>query len=93
MVLLILGDSQVERIWPSVRLDREVLRDALFFPVKNRSAILSGFNAMTASVRIHFLMFDFIIVLQSACHLFIVLTMWNEIISSTFQVIPLVNVV
>ena len=30
-------------------------------------------------------MFDFTIILQSACPPFIVLTMWNEIISSTFQ--------
>ena len=52
MVLLLLGDSQVERIWPSVRLDREVLRDAIYFPVKNRSAILSGYKSITAAVRI-----------------------------------------
>ena len=52
MVLLLLGDSQVERIWPSVRLDREVLRDAIYFPVKNRSAVLSGYKSITAAVRI-----------------------------------------
>ena len=51
MVLLLLGDSQVERVWPTVRLDRELLRDAIFFPVKNRASILSGFQSMTASVR------------------------------------------
>ena len=50
MVLLLLGDSQVERIWPTVRLDREVLRDALFVPVKNRQSIMSGFQAITAAV-------------------------------------------
>ena len=50
MVLLILDDSQVERIWPSVRLDREVLRDAIYFPVKNRGSVMSGFKSITASV-------------------------------------------
>ena len=52
MVLLILGDSQVERIWPSVRLDREVLRDAIYFPVKNHGAIMQGFKSITASVSV-----------------------------------------
>ena len=52
MVLLMLGDSQVERIWPSVRLDRELLRDAIFYPVKNREAVTHGFRSITASVRI-----------------------------------------
>ena len=52
MVFLMLGDSQVERIWPTVRLDREVLRDALFVPVKNRQSIMAGFQAITASVSI-----------------------------------------
>jgi len=52
MVFLVLGDSQVERIWPTVRLDREVLRDALFVPVKNRQSIMAGFQAITASVSI-----------------------------------------
>ena len=50
MVLLLLGDSQCERIWPSVRLDRELLRDAIFFPVKNLAAVPSGFQSITASV-------------------------------------------
>ena len=52
MVLLLLGDSQVERIWPTVRLDSEVLRDVLFVPVKNRQSIMAGFQAITASVSI-----------------------------------------
>ena len=50
MVLLLLGDSQVERIWPTVRLDREMLRDAIFFPVKNRGAVSAGFQSITAAV-------------------------------------------
>ena len=50
MVLLLLGDSQVERVWPTVRLDREVLRTAIYFPVKNRASILSGYSSITASV-------------------------------------------
>ena len=50
MVLLLLGDSQVERVWPTVRLDREVLRDAIFVPVKNRQGIMSGYQSITAAV-------------------------------------------
>ena len=57
MVLLILGDSQVQRIWPSVRLDREVLRDAIYFPVKSRDAIVSGYQSITASVNMVILSF------------------------------------
>ena len=53
MVLLLLGDSQVERIWPSVRLDRELLRDAIFIPVKNQAAVADGFRSITASVRLN----------------------------------------
>ena len=52
MVLLLLGDSQVERVWPTVRLDREVLRDAIFVPVKNRQAIMSGYQSITAAVSV-----------------------------------------
>ena len=52
MVLLLLGDSQVQRIWPNVRLDRELLRDAIYVPVKNRASILSGYQSITASVSI-----------------------------------------
>ena len=50
MVLLLLGDSQVERIWPTARLDREMLRDAIYFPVKNRGAVSAGFQSITAAV-------------------------------------------
>ena len=50
MVLLLLGDSQVSRVWPNVRLDREILRDAIYFPVKSRDAIVTGYSAITASV-------------------------------------------
>ena len=52
MVLLLLGDSQVERVWPTVRLDREVLRDAIFIPVKNRQAIMAGYQSITAAVSV-----------------------------------------
>ena len=50
MVLLLLGDSQVSRVWPNVRLDREILGDAIYFPVKNRDSIVAGYSAITASV-------------------------------------------
>ena len=52
MVMLLLGDSQVERVWPTVRLDREVLRDAIFILVKNRQAIMTGYQSITAAVSI-----------------------------------------
>ena len=53
MVLLLLGDSQCERIWPTVRLDREVLRDAIFYPVKNRASVLPGYKSITSAVSIN----------------------------------------
>ena len=66
MVLLLLGDSQVERVWPTVRLDRELLQDAIFSPVKNRASIVSGFRSMTASVR---RLFDSLVSPTSLCYL------------------------
>ena len=52
MVMLLLGDSQVKRVWPTVRLDREVLRDAIFILVKNRQAIMTGYQSITAAVSV-----------------------------------------
>ena len=40
--LLLLGDSQVERVWNHVRGDRDLLRTGLFFPVKSRKAMDAG---------------------------------------------------
>ena len=48
--LLILGDSQIERVWNNVRGNREMLRSALYFPVKNRNSLLAGFQAIKPTV-------------------------------------------
>ena len=50
MSLLVLGDSNVERSWLGVRNNRELLRTALFVPVKRVEQIQVGFQAVTASV-------------------------------------------
>ena len=48
--LLILGDSQIERVWNNVRGNREVLRSALFVPVKNRNSMIPGMQAIKPTV-------------------------------------------
>ena len=48
--LLLLGDSQVERVWNHVRGDRDLLRTGLFFPVKSRKAMDAGFKALRPTV-------------------------------------------
>lgn len=48
--VLILGDSQIERVWNNVRFNREILRAAHFVPVKNRNAMISGFQAIKPAV-------------------------------------------
>ena len=50
--LLILGDSQVERVWNNVRGNREILRSALYIPVKNRNSIIPGLQAVKPTVRV-----------------------------------------
>ena len=52
--LLLLGDSQVERVWNHVRGDRDLLRTGLFFPVKSRKAMDAGFKALKATVSLCF---------------------------------------
>ena len=52
MTLLVLGDSQVERVWNHVRGDREQLRTGQFYPVKNRSSVLNGFKSIKPNVSI-----------------------------------------
>ena len=52
MTLLVLGDSQVERVWNHVRGDREQLRAGYFYPVKNRSSVLNGFKSIKPNVSI-----------------------------------------
>ena len=48
--VLILGDSQIERVWNNVRFNREILRAAHFVPVKNRNAMISVFQAIKPAV-------------------------------------------
>ena len=48
--LLILGDSQIERVWNNVRGNREVLPSALFVPVKNRNSMIPGMQAIKPTV-------------------------------------------
>ena len=52
--LLILGDSQVERVWNNVRGNREILRSALYIPVKNRNSIIPGLQAVKPTVRVRY---------------------------------------
>ena len=51
MSLLVLGDSNVERAWLSVRNNRELLRSAVFVPIKRIDQLAAGFQAMTSAVR------------------------------------------
>ena len=48
--VLILADSQVERVWNNVRGNREILRQASYIPVKNRAAVMTSFQAMKPTV-------------------------------------------
>ena len=52
MSLLVLGDSQIDRIWRNVRQNRELLRTATYAPVKNFAQLGDGFKTLTASVMI-----------------------------------------
>ena len=50
MSLLLLGDSNVERIWLQVRNNREMLRTATFVAVKRLDQLTSGYQALNSSV-------------------------------------------
>ena len=50
MSLLLLGDSNVERVWLNVRNNRELLRGAVFVAVKQFDQIHVGFQALHPSV-------------------------------------------
>ena len=56
MSLLILADSQVERVWRNVCQNRELLRTATYVPVKRIGQLHDGARAMTAQVC--FLVYD-----------------------------------
>ena len=50
--LLLLGDSQVDRVLNHVRGDRESLRTGLFFAVKSCAHLSFGFKSIKPSVSI-----------------------------------------
>ena len=50
MSLLLLGDSNVERVWLNVRNNRELLRGAVFDAVKRFDQIQPGFQAIHPNV-------------------------------------------
>ena len=50
--LLVLGDSQIERVWNHVRGDREQLKTGLFFAVKSRAHVFHGFKTIKPTVSI-----------------------------------------
>ena len=50
MSLLLLADSNAEKIWLNVRDNREMLRTAIFVPVKRLDQLQMGFQAMLPSV-------------------------------------------
>ena len=52
MALMLLGDSNVERVWLNVRNNRELLRNAVVFSVKRLDQIQSGFQALIPSVSV-----------------------------------------
>ena len=52
MALLLLADSNSERIWLSVKNNRELLRSAIFVPVKRFDQMQAGFQAILPSVSI-----------------------------------------
>ena len=50
MVLLLMADSQFERVWANIRNNREGYRTRIFIPVKNLGQLVNGVQGMTASV-------------------------------------------
>ena len=53
MALMLLGDSNVERVWLNVRNNRELLRSAVVFSVKRFDQVQSGFQALVPSVSVN----------------------------------------
>ena len=53
MSLLILADSQVERVWRNVRNNWELLQTATYVPVKRLGQLHDGVRSMTAQVRFY----------------------------------------
>ena len=60
MSLLLLADSQIERVWLNVRNNREAYRSAIFIPVKNFDQLLNGFNSIQSTVSLIFALVMFL---------------------------------
>ena len=56
MAMLVLGDSNVERVWLNVRNNRELLRSAVFTAVKRFDQLQSGYQSMLPTVRFCYLL-------------------------------------
>ena len=57
MTLLVLGDSQVSRVWSAVKANRECLRTGSYEAVKNRDAIMPALGGIGEKVCIRFFLF------------------------------------
>ena len=60
MSLLLLADSQIERVWLNVRNNREAYRSAIFIAVKNFDQLLNGFNSIQSTVSLIFALVMFL---------------------------------
>ena len=60
MTLLVLGDSQVSRVWSAVKANRECLRTGSYEAVKNRDAIMPALGGIGEKVCIRFFFYLFI---------------------------------
>ena len=61
MTLLVLGDSQVSRVWSAVKANRECLRTGSYEAVKNRDAIMPALGGIGEKVCIRFIFILFIL--------------------------------
>ena len=50
MTLLVLGDSQVSRVWSAVKANRECLRTGSYEAVKNRDALIPALGGIGEKV-------------------------------------------
>ena len=55
MTLLVLGDSQVSRVWSAVKANRECLRTGSYEAVKNRDALMPALGGIGEKVCISFI--------------------------------------
>ena len=55
MTLLVLGDSQVSRVWSAVKANRDCLRTGSYEAVKNRDAIMPALGGIGEKVCIRFI--------------------------------------